>query len=225
MLCRGNPHRDDHRRLPRHGPSHRATDRSGTSRHRRNRSGARRHDRRAAAGACWASQYLRARCPRAEVAAGAGVQGQWRNRRDDRRRGQRRPRVESGTYRRRHGQARIRCGARSRVAGVARRRFRVHGGSSQARAPHLRQYSEGDVLHHRRARADRGNVTTAIAFRLAVGVLSGAHRVSRICDRSGMFDRVRGRTSGARRDAPAAARRDFAAVQRLDRLPPASCRG
>ena len=35
-----------------------------------------------------------------------------------------------------------------------------------------------------------GMALLPLAFRLAVGVLSGAHRVSRIRDRSGVFDRL-----------------------------------
>ena len=71
-------------------------------------------------------------------------------------------------------------------------------------------------LHHRRARADRGYGAAAASLRLAIGVLPGAYRVSRIRHRPGMFDRFRGGTCRPRRDASTAACRNLAPAQRVD---------
>ena len=75
-----------------------------------------------------------------------------------------------------------------------------------ARPPHLRQSAQGDGLHLRRARADRGAGAAAAAVRLADPVRPDAHRVPGDGDRSGVLARLRGRDGGGRCDAPTAAR-------------------
>ena len=134
------------------------------------------------------------------------AQGERRDRGDDRRRRQRCALAQGGAHRHRHGRTRDRRGARGVVDRAARRRFRLDRQVGPARPPNLRQSPQGDGLHLRRPRADRGTGAAAAAVRLADPVRADAHRISGDGDRSGVFARLRGRDGGGRRDAPAAAR-------------------
>ena len=66
-------------------------------------------------------ERVRADIAEPEAADRQRLQGQWRNRRHDRRWGQRRAIIESRPYRHRHGRSRHRRGARSIFAGAAGR--------------------------------------------------------------------------------------------------------
>ena len=103
----------------------------------------------------------------AEAAHRQRAQGERRDRRDDRRRRQRRAVAQGGAHRHRDGRTRDRRGARGVVDRAARRRFRLDRQSRPARPPHLRQPAQGDGLHLRRARADRGAGAAAAAVRPA----------------------------------------------------------
>jgi Ca2+-transporting ATPase len=75
-----------------------------------------------------------------------------------------------------------------------------------ARPPDLRQSAQGDELHPRGPRADRGAGAVAAGDRAAAAVRAGSHCVSGNDHRSRLLAGVRGRDRGARRDAAAAAR-------------------
>ena len=95
----------------------------------------RRQGRRAVQG-----RHLRARQPGGKARAGARLPGGRRDRRHDRRRRQRRAGAAAGRYRRRHGAARHRRGARGRRDDPAGRRFPDHREGDPRGPRHLRQY-------------------------------------------------------------------------------------
>ena len=97
------------------------------------------------------------------------------------------PVAQGGAHRHRDGRARHGRGARGVVDRAARRRLRLDRHVGAARPAHLRQPAQGDGLHLRRARADRGPGPAAAAVRLADPVRADPHRVSGDGDRSGVF--------------------------------------
>ena len=119
-----------------------------------------------------ASRVRTATCFRADHAGAEAshrqrAQGERRDRGDDRRRRQRCAFAQGGAYRHRDGRTRNRRRARGVIDRPARRRFRLDRQGDPARPPHLRQSSQGDGLHLRRPRADRGAGAAAAAVRLA----------------------------------------------------------
>ena len=202
----------DHRRLSGDGQGDRAPGRPRCRRARHRRRTREAERRRAWQSACAPRPCFARIMPEQKLRIVNALKAQRRDRRDDRRRRQRRALAEGGAYRHRHGRSRHRRRARGLVDRPARRRFRLDRQGHPARPPHLRQSAQGDGLHLRRARADRGTGAAAAAVRPADPVRADPHRLSRDGHRSGLLARLRGRDRGGRRHAPSAARARRAAV-------------
>ncbi len=139
---RQRPDRRGDRPVGRHRPGRPA----GGQRHRAGRDERARARRAARRGA----EIVFARSsPEAKLRIADALRADGRGRRDDRGRGQRRPRAAPRGHRRRDGPVRDRCGPRGRHDGPHRRQLRDHRRGGRGRAAGLRQRPEVHLLHLR----------------------------------------------------------------------------
>ena len=195
----------DHRRLSSDGKGDRPSGRLRARRGRHRRRTCEIDDAELARRAKTATVFARI-MPEQKLRIVNALQGQWRDRGDDRRWRQRCAVAEGGPYRHRHGRSRNGRGAGSVGDRAARRRFWLDRQGDPAGPAHLRQFAQGHEFHLCRSRADCGPGAVAAAVRPTDPVRADPYRLSRNGHRSRLLAGVRGRDRGGRRHAPPAAR-------------------